>query len=307
VLQSFEVRRFENIFSLSDLYFVLHVQRANGASVFAKGGVMLIPNPSRVFFTSGGVSKIFVYYEINNLTFTAANPSFYEANTIVRDIAGNEMFISPRKQFKITSENSSRIEVIPIDDFGSGIYHLIVEVIDISSGIRRQIDGYFQIDKGDIKETNLLPMSEEDEKKYFDQIKYIATDQEKEVYSQLDPQGKQEFILRFWKAKDPDPETPTNEFMTEHFRRIAYVEQKFAGGIDSDMGRVYIMYGSPLDIERQTSTAGSAQAVEIWSYAIDGRTDFVFIDRDGDRKFVLAHSTHKDEYSNPDWQEKVGN
>ena len=83
------------------------------------------------------------------------------------------------------------------------------------------------------------------------------------------------------------------------------MQSEFKGGISSDMGRVYIIYGSPVDIERQSSMLSSAQAVEIWSYAVDGRTDFVFIDRDGDGKFVLVHSTHRNEYSNPDWQENM--
>jgi len=49
VSQPFIVRKFENTFSLSGLYFSSHIQRGDGSSIFEKGGVMMLPNPARVF------------------------------------------------------------------------------------------------------------------------------------------------------------------------------------------------------------------------------------------------------------------
>jgi len=305
VSQSFVIRGFKKEFSLSNIYFASHVQRASGSSIFNKGGAMLIPNPSRLYFASGNTPKIFVYYEINNLTYEENNPSFYEANTVVKDLSGAEVFKNPRKQLKVASKNTSRIMVIPFAEFRSGVYSLTIEVLDIASGSRLEVAAYFKVDRGDAKETNILPMSEAEEKKYFSQIKYIASDQEKDIFNKLDARGKQEFLLHFWRSKDPDHETPENEFMIEHFKRLDVAERKFSGGNASDMGRIYIMYGPPLDIERQTPMMIGARSIEIWAYVLDGRTDFVFLDRDGDGKYVLIHSNHRDEYSNPDWQEQI--
>jgi len=305
VSQSFTIRQFEKEFSVSDLYFASHVQRASGTSVFNKGGIMLVPNPSRLFFVSGKTSKVFVYYEINNLTFDANKPSFYEANAIVQDLSGAEVFKNPRKQTKVTTKNTSSIMVIPFNEFSSGVYQLTIDVLDIASGLRHEVSSYFKVDRGEAGKTNILPMSEAEEKKYFEQIKYIATDQQKDIFNKLDPRGKQEFLLHFWKAKDPDPGTPENEFMIEHFRRLDTAERKFTGGNNSDMGRIYITYGPPVDIERQNPMMIGARSIEIWAYVLDGRTDFVFLDRDGDGKYVLIHSTHRDEYSNPYWQEQI--
>jgi len=305
VSQSFTIRSFKKEFSLSDLYFASHAQKARGQSVFNKGGIMLVPNPSRLFFVNGETPKVFVYYEINNLTYDENNTTFYEVTSLVLDMAGNQMFSNPRRQIKISSTNTSRIKVIPIGDLSSGIYHLVIEVIDMASGLKQEVDGYFKVDSGNIAETNLIPMSEEEEKKYFDQIKYIATDQEKEIFEQLDPRGKQEFLIHFWKSKDPNPETAENEFMIEHFRRLGVAEHKFKGGIDSDMGRVYIMYGPPTDIEREHTMLIGAQSVETWVYVLDGRSDFIFIDRDGDGKYTLIHSTQRDENHNPNWRDQI--
>lgn len=303
VSQSFRVRKFENLFSLSDLYFVSHVQRSSGPHLFNKSGLMMVPNPSRVYFVQGDAPRIFIYYEINNLTYNKDNPSLYEISHHVKDISGNEISTNPRKQLPVTAKNTSRIEAIPIKNYKTGIYYLVVEAIDIASGLKQETMGYFQVDRGERKKVQILPMSKEEEKKYLSQIKHIASKKEIKLFKKLDSRSKQEFILRFWKSKDTDKSTPQNEFMIDHFRRLAFVEKEFKGGTDSDMGRVYIKYGPPVDIERENSMAASAQAVQIWSYAVDGRTDFVFVDRDGDGKFVLVHSTHRDEYSNPGWQD----
>ena len=299
----FIIRSFGDEFSLSDLYFVSHVQRASGSSVFEKHGIMLVPHPSRSFFVSDDIQKAFVFYEINNLSYKSTNKSFFDAICTVFDIKGQEVFRNVRELIKINSNNTSRVEIIPVGKFKNGIYRLLVEVIDSASGVKRQISGYFKVVREDSDETDILPMTKEEAAKYYDQIKYIASQQEKEVYHQLNPSGKQEFLLRFWKSRDTDPSTPENEFMLEHFRRLAIAEEKFKGGINSDRGRIYIKYGPPVEIKRQPSSAGTSREIEIWIYAIEGRTDFVFVDRNGDGKYVLVHSNHIDEYSNPGWQE----
>ena len=305
VFTPLNIRYFDNEFSLSDLYFVSHIQRASGESVFEKHGVMLVPHPSRTFFISDDSQKAFVFYEINNLSFDASQQSFYDATATVFDIKGKEVFKNVKELIKVASTNSSRIEVIPIGNFNSGIYKILIHVLDRDSGIRREISRRFKILREDSDDTDILPMSEEESQKYFDQIKYIATDRELNIYGQLNPQGKQQFLLQFWKSRDPNPDTPENEFMIEHFRRLAEVEGQFKGGINSDMGRVYIKYGSPLEIERQALDVNMTHSIEKWIYALDGRIEFVFVDRIGDGKYVLVHSTKLEEFSNPNWQQDL--
>jgi GWxTD domain-containing protein len=304
IFKPLQIRYFDNTFSLSDFYFVSHIQKASGSVVFERHGVMMVPHPSRTFFISDDTQKAFIFYEINNLTFEKSKQSVYDAIATVFDVKGNEVFKNVKELIKISSTNSSRIEVIPIGKLNNGIYKILVQVLDRESGIRQEITGRFRILK-DSKETNILPMSDEEAQKYLDQIKYIATDRELDIYKQLNPQGKQEFLLQFWKSRDSNPNTTENEFMLEHFRRLSIVEEKFKGGINSDMGRIYIKYGPPLEIERQTGTAEISQTIEHWIYALEGRTDFVFVDRIGDGKYVLVHSTHLDEFSNPGWQQDL--
>ena len=305
VSQIFDVREFVDYLSLSDLYFASHVQRASEQSAFEKHGILLVPRPSHSFILDSSNDKIYVYYEINHLHYNSATPSFYDAYYRIYDFTGQEIASGSSRQVRALSANTSRIEAIPLGDLGKGDYQLAVEVIDRETAVSCSVASHLQIIVGESERSQVLPMSEEDVVKYFDQIKYIASEEEKRLYKQLDPVGKQEFIFRFWEKRDPDPDTPENGFMIEHFRRLSAVEQLFKGGLNSDMGRVYIQYGPPVDIEREYSRVEREQNVEIWFYGIDGQTKFIFVDRTRDGSYVLVHSTHKDEYKNPDWREAL--
>ena len=42
---------------------------------------------------------------------------------------------------------------------------------------------------------------------------------------------REQFIEAFWQRRDPTPDTVENEFKEEHYRRIAYANERFASGI----------------------------------------------------------------------------
>ncbi len=95
-------------------------------------------------------------------------------------------------------------------------------------------------------------------KKWLDEdVTYIIAEEEKKVFKALQTDEEREsFIEQFWLRRDPDPRTPENEFKEEHYRRIAYSNERFASGIPgwkTDRGRIYIMYGQPAEIEAHPS------------------------------------------------------
>jgi GWxTD domain-containing protein len=104
-----------------------------------------------------------------------------------------------------------------------------------------------------------------------EEVVYIITPKEKEVFLQLETDREREiFIEAFWKARDPDPDTPENEFKKEHYRRLAYVNQWFGregpgAGWRTDMGRVYITLGEPESIDRYENES-EIYPVVIWFY-----------------------------------------
>ena len=95
-------------------------------------------------------------------------------------------------------------------------------------------------------------------KKWLDQdVLYIITDEEKAAFKRLTTDDERyQFIEQFWLRRDPSPDTVENEFRDEHYRRIAYANERFASGKPgwkTDRGRIYITWGPPDQIESHPS------------------------------------------------------
>ena len=95
-------------------------------------------------------------------------------------------------------------------------------------------------------------------KSWLDQdVAYIITDQERKAFKSLSNDEEREaFIEAFWQRRNPNPDSPDNEFREEHYRRIAYANEHFAAGKPgwkTDRGRIYIMWGKPDDIDSHPS------------------------------------------------------
>ncbi len=123
------------------------------------------------------------------------------------------------------------------------------------------------------RETIAKPMTEKERKKQEARLKkeletpykkwlneevgYIITDEERKAFKQLaSDDERQQFIEQFWLRRDPTPDTEENEYREEHYRRIAYANDRFASGIPgwkTDRGRIYIEYGPPDEIESHPS------------------------------------------------------
>ncbi len=92
-----------------------------------------------------------------------------------------------------------------------------------------------------------------------EEVPYIITDEERSAFLRLQTnEEREQFIEAFWQRRDPTPDTVENEFKEEHYRRIAYANERFSSGIPgwrTDRGRIYIMWGPPDEIE--SHSAGS--------------------------------------------------
>lgn len=122
-------------------------------------------------------------------------------------------------------------------------------------------------------------------------LSYIADDAEVEALKKLPPADRAKGWEDFWRKRDPTPDTPRNEALIDFVRRVRYADQHFQGfgsGWRSDMGKTYIRYGPPDQIESRPATVQSPQ-VEIWYYNQPYRR-LVFVDREGFGRYVLVPS-----------------
>lgn len=86
-----------------------------------------------------------------------------------------------------------------------------------------------------------------------EEVPYIITGEERSAFLQLATnEEREQFIESFWQRRDPTPDTVENEFKEEHYRRIAYANERFASGVPgwrTDRGRIYIIWGPADEIE----------------------------------------------------------
>lgn len=162
-----------------------------------------------------------------------------------------------------------------------------------------------ELQKGKVKEATLNTYY----KKWLDEdVLYIITSEERDTFKYLTTDEEREnFIEQFWTRRNPDPREASNEFKAEHYRRIAYANERFASGVPgwkTDRGRIYILYGEP-DGKESHPSGGSYQRefwegggqtsvypFERWRYRhIDGVGDDVeleFVDKTFTNEYRLA-------------------
>lgn len=125
-----------------------------------------------------------------------------------------------------------------------------------------------QTRKADSSVKNLPPKY----KKWLEEeVVYIITKKEREVFLALQTDRERDiFIEAFWKQRDPTPNTPENEFKTEHYKRIKFANERFGRetatpGWRTEMGRVYIILGEPKQIVRLENET-ELYPVQVWFY-----------------------------------------
>jgi GWxTD domain-containing protein len=127
----------------------------------------------------------------------------------------------------------------------------------------------------------------------FEVLRIIANSEEQSEMSRLTTEEeRRKFWEEFWKKRDPTADTAQNEELQEFYRRVQYANQHFGTGGPgwrSDMGRVYIKYGPPDEVERHPFNLDRPPE-EFWYYYRE-RWTFVFVDRDGLGRYELETNT----------------
>jgi GWxTD domain-containing protein len=121
-------------------------------------------------------------------------------------------------------------------------------------------------------------------------LAYIVSPQEMDWLRSLPKDQQAQGWEELWRRRDPTPETPRNETQLEFFRRVRYAEHHFQGfgpGWRADMGRIYIKFGPPDQIENRPPSLTAPQ-LEIWYYNQPYRR-LVFADREGFGRYTLQN------------------
>jgi GWxTD domain-containing protein len=129
-------------------------------------------------------------------------------------------------------------------------------------------------------------------------VRWIITPEEEKAFKSLtNDEERDQFIEQFWQRRNPNPDSPDNEFRDEHYARIAYANEHFAAGKPgwmTDRGHIYIAFGKPDSIdshpsggeyERPMDEGGGSTSTfpfEVWHYrylaSVGDNIDIEFVD-----------------------------
>lgn len=239
-------------------------------SPFYRNGIGFLPNPSNVF-----KDTVFYFFEIYDIQ---KDSQKLFLRYIIEDkndsailISTPQLIIKDKEQLVISGK-------IPLNNIPDGEYNVKFEIVDLGLNIKKVLKHYFIIQREGIVLN--------DEIRYF--IDYIASPSELNEFKNInDIEGKNLWIEKFWKIKDPD-----NSFYPIFKQRVMEADLKFSTpfkkGRYTDMGKIYILFGQPDDIRRQEFALGTKSYV-IWIY-YEGNKKFKFYDQLGTGEYKLLFS-----------------
>jgi GWxTD domain-containing protein len=241
----------------------------------SSGAITIIPDVTDA--TMGIGNELYVYYEIyNNQSLDSVKVSYNIINPRKKSIFSKSFFLQTAEYY------TPHYEQIDIDSLAFGKYLMEIEV-----------EGANESDKTE-KMFNVrwvgLPTTVTDLEMAIEQLRYIAEKSDFNKIKKAKEEDKLEEFKKFWRQRDPTPGTVVNEAADEHYRRVQYANETFTifrEGWKTDMGMIYIILGTPDEVNRNPYPLED-KPYEIWYYYKINR-DFIFYDERGFGEYRLVN------------------
>ena len=278
---------------------------------FIKYGIFVQPYPKGIY--SPKKPLLFYYWELYNLK----NPhkknlkvkgSIIDSDgKIVKELSPAKVHIAPKNNaFSLSGQN-----IMALRD---GRYKLKLELFENDKKIAEKYSDNFRVMKSKPKRQVTLSNSKIDpvymamtEDEIDDEIhflKYIMNEKTWKTLQVMDRQNKMINLTKFWKVNDYTKETEEIEFKVHYLKLVDNVREMYddrnIDGVDTDMGRVILLYGEPSYINRNVDDEIARQSVEYWRYN-NYQSFFLFVQENFVGPFILVHSSMRGEIRNPKW------
>ncbi len=308
-----------NDLSVSDIELATQLQKGGAAEdMFSKNGFYVYPNPTRYY--GSNLPRLTFYMEVYNLDYDPKGASNnYTAEFIVTNDKGTVVKEFPSKTFNKAGTSAVVMHSVNVISLTSGRYLFTVRITDNATKkvaltrktflVFREGESIYETQDGD---SFFKGLDEKGAERAGNVIKLIGREDDYKVYEQLDIEGKKKFLDRFWKERDPSPNTTTNEALMDYYKRYEDANLKFStfnlAGWKTEMGRVYVVYGAPAQIEKHEFESDK-KPYQIWYYLQlkNQKTQvvFIFAEINENGGMRLIHSDARGEYTNSRWEEEV--
>ncbi len=263
---------------ISQIEFLRLIENVVEPSVFDKNGWRLVPSCSRRY--GDDILSLKFYYEYYD---PAKNDDMVKFTYEIRDHK-NKVVVSKQVE-RHRQEFKGSVDSLSLENLKPGSYDLHIYTADQNGEEYISSQGKFVI------HWSALQMVENDFDNAVEQLRYIATSAEMKALKNAPKENRIMEWNKFWKSRDPVPDTDENEIKDEYYRRMAYCNKQFEipnkEGWRTDMGMIYIINGQPDDIERHPFDL-ETKPYEIWYY-YNPRRRFLFIDSAGYGEYILQY------------------
>ena len=101
-----------------------------------------------------------------------------------------------------------------------------------------------------------------------DEAHFLLQPDQEVAFGRMMLGGRERLLEDYWRARDPSPETGENEALKVFRQRVAFANQTYGRyglgkGMFSDMGRVYIRYGEPSEVDRSVIPTGDDELATV--------------------------------------------
>jgi len=269
----YEVKSFTSMPSISDIMLV-------SKKTIVDGNTKIIPNVSRNILTDrDNLSTFFEIYSDTTLSLIVDYRILDEEEIEISDVA---------KKVDLNKGTTQVFNSIDSLNLNLGNYLLKISLLDSSGKV------YSYSVKSFVSRWFGVPNSITDLDKAIDQMVYIASPEDiSYIEDAPDQMEKAKRFVAYWGKYDSNPADAYNPVFNEYYSRVEMANANFTTysleGWRSDRGMVFIILGSPDNIERHPFEY-YAKPYEIWQYYNLNRS-FLFVDNTGFGDYRLDPST----------------
>ena len=308
--------------ALSSIQLARRIVRATDASgPFVKSGRIVQPYPDA--FYGGDLSRVTYYAEVYGV------PADAGTYTVLA-------FLSTSSRPTPIDGTQTRTErsVLPVDvlvgaidvsALPTGQYTLHLAVLNAANeAVAERAKGLYVINPDVAQPESAVAEATDDELLYaamgeeelalnVEHARVVATSRERSDLAALrTDEDRRTSLVRFWRNRSAAAGATADARRT-YYDRLTSVNTTYryggSPGYRTDRGRIYLTYGPPSGVDRQTFNADTAP-FEVWTYeniAGEGLSEFVFVDRNNSGELTLVHSTVTGEISLPQWRNEIMN
>lgn len=251
----------ENELMLSDIQIINKPKKANQQAVNVKNGYIIEPYMFDIVTKDNNLMNYYV--EIYNADKYFGNDSLYLLTAVIENFSTNKKVEGIIRAERMTAKPQSVIiGSIDLSELEEGSYYLTIEVRDSKNILHAyKKEPFFKESEkkstlqqlGIPQDAFVFQLTDEQLNENIETLYPIATD---EVKSFIDKnlksstrEVKMYFLYSFWQTQNAD--NPQKEWQ-EYRNRLEFVNKKFTTnikkGYETDMGRIYLVYGPPTNI-----------------------------------------------------------